>query len=84
MELTSFAELDVTREKLQMLEKLFSQEEQAPTENPFVKEISQRSLKRMIDQLRGEIARFEARANLPGPAEPSNLPELSSHSPSRE
>jgi len=83
VELTSFAELNVTRKKLQMLEELFAKEERTPTDNPFVKELSQRSLKRMIHQLKEEIARFEARANLPDQAKPSSIPETSSHTSDR-
>ena len=84
MDLTSFAELNATREKLQRLETLFSEEERTPADNPFVKEISQRSLKRMIHQLKEEIARFEARAYLSNPSDPSKLPEPSVPSTGRD
>jgi hypothetical protein len=84
MDLTSFTELNATREKLLKLETLYADQERTPGENPFVKERSQQSLKRLIHQLREEIARFEARAYRPDLTESSNSPEPSMPSPNRE
>jgi hypothetical protein len=80
MELTSFAELKVTQEKLQMLEAFYAEQEKTPADNAFVKKQSQLSVKQMIDQLRGEITRFEARVCLPEQSDPSKIAEHSVHS----
>jgi hypothetical protein len=84
MELTSFAELNTTREKLQDLEALYSEQEQTPSDNPFVRELSQRSLRRLIKQLKEEIARFEAKTAKSNRVDPSKTNEPSISSTSRE
>jgi hypothetical protein len=65
MELTSFTEVRNTREKLRRLERLYEEQSLAPTENAFVRDLSLKSVKMMINQFKEEIARFEARACLP-------------------
>ena len=65
MELTSFAELESTREKLHRLERVFEEQEKAPARNDFVKQLSQRSLKRLIHQLKEDIVKFETRSRNP-------------------
>ena len=60
MELKDDYELQVTRSKLQTLEARFEASRCEPAENAHVQELSLRSLKRMINQLKEEIARFEA------------------------
>ena len=66
MELTSFTEVRNTRAKLERLERIYEEQSLAPAENAFTRELSLKSIRAIIDQLRGEIARFEARACLPG------------------
>jgi hypothetical protein len=61
MELTSFTEARNTREKLRRLEQLHEQESLAQAENAFTRELTLKSLRMMIKQLKEELARFEAR-----------------------
>ena len=77
MELTSFTELRNTREKLQRLERHHERASRAPAESAYGRELSLKSMRMAIKQLKEEIARFEARANLSDPAEPSKLTEPS-------
>lgn len=83
MELTSFTELRNTREKLQRLEQYYERASQAPAESAYGRELSLKSMRMVIKQLKEEIARFEARAHLPDQANPSKIPEPSSHAPDR-
>ena len=62
MELKDDYELEVTRSKLKVLEERFEASRLEPVENAHVQELSLRSLKRMINQLKEEIARFESHA----------------------
>ena len=66
MELTSFAEARNTREKLRLLEQLHEERSLAPAENAYARELSLKSLRNMILQLKEELARFEMRASQPG------------------
>ena len=63
MSLQSQRELETAREKLRLLEEryLANQREDG---DAHVLELSMRSLKRLINQLREEIARFESRSSL--------------------
>ncbi len=61
MELKDEREVEVTREKLQSLEARYEAVGQDPGEDSHIQELTLRSLKRMINQMREEIARFEAR-----------------------
>jgi hypothetical protein len=63
MSLGSNRELNVIREKLRGLEELYAKTSAAPAENPYVKELTLRSLRRTMNQLKEEIARFESRAS---------------------
>ena len=54
-------EMDVTREKLQMLETRYEAEKREQGGDAHVRELSMRSLKRLINQLKEEIARSESR-----------------------
>ena len=54
-------ELDVTRDKLQMLETRYEAEKREQGGDAHVRELSMRSLKRLINQLKEEIARSESR-----------------------
>jgi flagellar biosynthesis chaperone FliJ len=61
MELRSEQELANTREKLKMLEEAYEEARNDGSENACVREASMRSLKRLVNQLKEEIARYEAR-----------------------
>ena len=61
MDLKDEQELNVTRQKLRILEESYEASRREPTDNPHIDELSLRSLKRMINQLKEEIARYEAR-----------------------
>lgn len=72
MELKDEREAEVTREKLRSLEARYRSVSQAPGDDAHIQELTLRSLKRMIDQMKEELARYESRrssqANTP-PAE---------------
>ena len=61
MELKDEREVEVTREKLQSLEARYQAVKQDPGEADHIQQLTLRSLKRMINQMKEEIARFEAR-----------------------
>jgi hypothetical protein len=65
MGLQSTRELEVTRAKLSDLEQLFAKTQASPADNAHARELTLRSLRRTINQLNEEIARFEARAGWP-------------------
>lgn len=54
-------QLEVTREKLRLLEERVAAIRDAPTGNQHTKDLTLRSLKRLMNQLKEEIARFEAK-----------------------
>ena len=56
--------LEVTRKKLRLLEERYEASRQEPAADPHLKELSLRSLKRMINQMKEEIARYEAHAQV--------------------
>jgi hypothetical protein len=60
MELKDEREVEVTREKLRSLEARHQAVKQDPGEDVHIQELTLRSLKRMINQMTEEIARFEA------------------------
>ncbi|HWG43498.1 MAG TPA: hypothetical protein VN688_11990 [Gemmataceae bacterium] len=60
MSLQSHRELEATREKLRLLEERYEANKREPDEDEHVRELSRRSLKRLINQLKEEIARFES------------------------
>ena len=62
MELKDEYEVEVTRSKLKLLEERFEASRREPAENAHLQELSLRSLKWMINQLKAEIARFESHA----------------------
>jgi hypothetical protein len=64
MALQSQRELEATREKLRILESRYEAESREECEDHHVRELSMRSLKRMINQMKEEIARFESRSLL--------------------
>ena len=61
MEITNTDELTVSREKLSMLEKQYESAQDANYDSNRTRESTLRSLKRLINQLKEEIARFEIR-----------------------
>lgn len=64
MELKNERELAVTREKLRQLEEHYASSRLDTADDPHVRELSLRSIKRIINQLKEEIARFEAQASV--------------------
>jgi hypothetical protein len=63
MTLQSNRELDVTRQKLNDLEQLYTKTLTSPAENDHAHALTLRSLRRTINQLKEEIARFETRTS---------------------
>jgi len=61
MELKDERELEVTREKLRSLEARYQAVSQDPGDDVHIQELTLRSLKRMINQMKEEIARYESR-----------------------
>jgi hypothetical protein len=62
MSLQSRRELEATREKLRLLEERYEAKRQDQGGDEHVRELSRRSLRRLINQLKEEIARFESRS----------------------
>jgi hypothetical protein len=65
MNLRSYRELAATREKLALLEARYEANKHEQGGDEHVRELSMRSLKRLINQLKEEIARFESRGTVP-------------------
>ena len=63
MSLQSQRELEATREKLRLLEERYEADNRQQGGDEHVRELSMRSLKRLINQLKEEIARFESRSS---------------------
>jgi hypothetical protein len=64
MSLQSRREVDAASKKLRLLEERYEAEKRVQSGDAHVRELSMRSLKRLINQLREEIARFESRSSL--------------------
>jgi hypothetical protein len=62
MIIQSSRELENTRRKLQLLESRLEALNAEPVANPQTRELTRRSLKKLANQLKEEIARFESRA----------------------
>jgi hypothetical protein len=60
MELTSERQVINTREKLNRLEQAYEAARNDTSQNARIRELSMRSLKRLINQFKEEIARYEA------------------------
>jgi hypothetical protein len=60
MELKSERELAATREKLKMLEETYAETQRNESLSAAARDMSLRSTKRLINQLKEEIAWFEA------------------------
>jgi hypothetical protein len=63
MTLQSNRELEVTRPKLNDLEQLYAKTQTSPAENDYARALTLRSLRRTINELKEEIARFETRTS---------------------
>jgi flagellar biosynthesis chaperone FliJ len=63
MSLQRHRELQTTREKLRMLEERYEAEMRQVGGDNHVRELSMRSIKRLINQLKEEITRFESRSS---------------------
>ncbi len=64
MNLQSHRELEATREKLRLLEERYEANKREACGDEHVRELSTRSLKRLMNQLKEEIARFESRSSV--------------------
>ncbi len=64
MSLQSHRELEATREKLRLLQERYEANKREQGGDEHMRELSMRSLKRLINQLKEEIARFESRTSL--------------------
>lgn len=60
MSLRDDVELENTRRKLRVLEEHYDAEKRATDGDAHVRELSMRSVKRLINELKEEIARYEA------------------------
>jgi hypothetical protein len=60
VDLKNDIELANTRKKLQHLEALYEEDKLDTDEDEHLRELSMESLKRLINQLKEEIARYEA------------------------
>lgn len=65
MSLESDRELANTRRKLKLLEESYEEARNDTTDGEHVRELELESLKRLINQLKEEIARYEARHAVP-------------------
>jgi hypothetical protein len=68
MSIESRRELEVTRDKLRLLEKRLEELKKEPAANRRAHEWSVRSLTQTVNQLKEEIARFESRAKGAAPS----------------
>jgi len=62
MSITNIRQLKNTRRKLQMLEGRLEELDGEPIANPHTRELTKRSLEKLVNQLKEEIARFETHA----------------------
>ncbi len=61
MSLQSHRELETTQNKLRLLEMRYEAQQDVDVGDQHTRELSMRSLRRLINQLKEEIARFESR-----------------------
>ena len=61
MSLQSKRELEVTRKKLQELEQLYAKTAADSSQGGYSRDLTLRSLRRTVNQLKEEIARYETR-----------------------
>ncbi len=62
MSLQNWRELEVTREKLRLLEQRYEVIVNRPCDNEHIRELTLRSLKGIINQMKEEITVFESHA----------------------
>ena len=65
MTLQSQGELEATREKLKLLQQRYDATRDESPDGAHVQELTLRSLKQLINQLKEEIARFESHSTTP-------------------
>ena len=63
MSLQSIRELEVTRQRLQELEQVYAATLADSSQTGYSRDLTLRSLRRTVNQLKEEIARFEAHAS---------------------
>jgi hypothetical protein len=59
MKLTSQHQLEITQRKLGELEQLFAKRQSEPVGNKVTRDLTLRSLKRLINKLKEEIVRYQ-------------------------
>jgi len=64
MNLQSRQELEVTRNKLRMLEEQYEATQKTPGADEHVRELTLQSLRKLINQLKEEIVRYESRMSV--------------------
>lgn len=64
MSIQSTRQLENARRKLQLVESRLEELDAEPVVNPRTRELTRRSLRKLVNQLKEEIARFEARATV--------------------
>jgi len=64
MTLQSHRELETTRKKLRLLQERYEANKREQGGDEHVRELSMRSLKRLMNQLEEEIARFQSRTSV--------------------
>lgn len=69
MDLKDEREVEVTHEKLRLLESRYDALRQEPAADAHIRELTLRSLKRMINQMKEEVVRFQSRSSI-GPSRP--------------
>ncbi len=69
MDLKDEREVEVTREKLRLLESRHDALRREPATDAHIRELTLRSLKRMINQMKEEVVRFQSRSSI-GPSRP--------------
>ena len=67
--LQSQHELENTRKKLRLIEEHYERKRKEPADDDHVRDLTLQSLKKMINQLKEEITRYEAHAAQPAKSE---------------
>ncbi len=64
MGLHSQSELESTRRKLRLLEERYEAHANATSDSPHARKLTMQSLRRLINQLKEEIARYESKTSM--------------------
>lgn len=64
MSIQSSRQLENSRAKLQMLEGRLRELDEEPDKNARTRELTRRSIKKLVNQLKEEIGRFESRGSV--------------------